>query len=269
MLIITPNQINKWQHRYNKNSNLYLAVGDSWFSCPGETSNIIDSYSIIDLLSEKLDIVNYSHFGDTLIGDISTIKKINQITNSLSTILHESLKSDKIKGLFISAGGNDLIDNIKSFIINSTDNNQPKSFINELALDNLLKNIKRAFVWLIMSLKEHLNDNVTFYIHTYDYITNLGEGFNSWFTKTDSWIWSKFNSLNITNKPLIIEIMKIIIDKFYNTLVEVSILCDNVKIIDLRNTITDPSLFENEIHLSRSGMKIMVEKFFEQFKQVS
>ncbi len=262
MLLNTPHSITKWQNRYNKNSDLYIAEGDSWFDYPGEKSNIINGYSLIDILSEKIDVLNFAHFGDT-IKNISREENIKYIKDRLSYILHsDPKKSKRIKGFLISAGGNDLIDNLSSYINNLPNETDYKKYINYEKLNELLNDIHKNYVQFIKKTKEFLNEDIKFVLHTYDYITNLGDGFNSWFTDINPWIWPKMQKKGIQDKQITLKIMEEVINMFFETLINISKTMNNIYVIDLRGTIKDSKLFENEIHLSKDGMKELVNNTY-------
>lgn len=186
MLINSQVNLTKWQHRYNKNSKLYLVEGDSWYQYIGQKSGIVlDPYDIPTFLSEHLDIYSFALLGDT-IRNMSNESNLKYIKDRLSYVLHSDTHSKTIAGMLISGGGNDLFDNLKSLLKSSSSTN-PEDYINEEKLGEFFTITKSYFIKFIDGCKQFLNEDVKYFLHTYDYVDVIGEKYKSWFTTINSW----------------------------------------------------------------------------------
>jgi hypothetical protein len=260
MIISSPRKLHVWQNRMNKKSSLYISQGDSWFNYPGEKSHILFPYSLITNLSNKIDILDFSLFGSTT-DRIIKKENIKFIKDRLSYVLHSNIDSDIIKGFFISIGGNDLINNIGKYI-------KDDKSIDFEQIDIILGKVKKNIIYFIDEMKQSLNYDVKFFLHTYDYINIdiIGHGFDSWFTKTRSWVYHNFKKKGITDYEQIFKIMKFVIDSFYVMLMDIESM-KNVFVIDLRGTLKNVKYWENEIHPNRKGFKILSKVYYNNFKE--
>lgn len=261
MLINTPTNLTKWQ--YKKNKSLYLMESDSWGYYPGEKSKIVNPYDLSTSLSDRMDIYNFGMFGDT-IRNISKDENIKYIEDRLGYVLHSNSKSNIIKGFILSAGGNDLFDNLVNIFQSST---TLEGYINYDSLNKFFEDVRGYFKKFIFGCKNFLRDDIKFYIHTYDYVIDIGDGFESWFTKIKPWAFPKLEKVGIKDKKDGIKIMKIIIDKYYEFLLTMKNEIDGLHIIDLRGTLTDLKYWENEIHPNKEGFEILGDKIYKLIKE--
>ena len=265
-LISTPNRLHRWQYRPG---SFLLAEGDSWFCYPGEKNGILSPYDIIMDVADHYDVYSFAHFGDT-IATMASDTNLKTIKNRLSYVLHGPSTSKLIKAFLISGGGNDLFDtgnpnNYLAKIIKMKSSNDPLAYIDEDELSKCMRTLEKYYNKFISTTRKFLNPNIKYALHTYDYAIPDNTPYEG-IVKTGPWLWPVLSKKNVHNTAIGQKIIMHIVDTFYEMLTRVTSAQPNTFIIDLRNTLQDKSLWENEIHPSRKGFEVIGDVYYKALK---
>lgn len=239
MLILTQQHLERWQR---SGRDLYLCEGDSWLM-----NKLMNGYDIAATLSEKIDLCSFAMAGDTA-KHMSSDKNLDYIEYRLKWI-HGG---DKIKGFLLSAGGNDLFDNLSKILCK-----QPP-YVSVFDFQGFLNDI----VWYISRIYYKIRrclPGVPVYIHTYDYPYPTGIPVIEPYVKAGPWIWNKMQNVGIQSEDEGFALMKTIVDSFYESISTI----EGLNVIDLRNTLRPIKDWENEIHPNKEGFKKVTEKVYD------
>lgn len=168
-----------------------LAEGDSWFSVNGRRAN-----NLLMALATPAPalIVNFAHPGDL-------IKKITRITRKsyLRRILLGSTRTEWDL-IFLSGGGNDLIDNLSKITRPASPSKSPtdpRSWIDQTALNNTAAEVADAFRKFASFRDGTAHHDIPILVHTYDYATprNISRSFFG--VRLGPWMHPVYRKLNV------------------------------------------------------------------------
>jgi hypothetical protein len=145
---------------------MVLAEGDSWFSLGGVPAGNI----LYQLKSNKSTlVVTIADPGDTMVhvGNPDNLRELRRLV-ALPQFAY------KWKCILLSGGGNDLIDNAATILVNTNPaSSAAADYINAAALDQVLQRVQAAYRAIVAMRddRESVNRDVPIYVHTYDYPT--------------------------------------------------------------------------------------------------
>ncbi len=240
------------QRKSDLKRKILVTEGDSWFQYP--------KYKKlgITLSKEVKDVVDY------IIEEPSyNIKSLDAAGDVIRNMFHLSEYSDAIReykpnAFILSGGGNDFFEVFPNMVKQgnpaSIDTYLKASWITEI------KVIETYYKGLLDILTKEF-PNLPIILHGYDYIMPQTNG---------KWIGRPMiekGKLNLdgARKALI----KLIMDKFNQTIIDLSQQYKNVHFIDLRNTVPqNPNYWHDEIHPNDDGFKLVADKFISKLKSL-
>lgn len=244
---------------------LILAEGDSWFTIAGiPTSNLLYSMRF----KKMTMIVNCGFPGDT-------IKHMSDIVSNQT--FKETLSSDGLSWdlLFLSGGGNDLIDNANNILLKKGERqgltiNQASDYCKQDVLNDLMAEIQHGYREIV-SLRDSAESPAIgkpVITHTYDYATarNSPSRFFS-VPLLGPWLFKALTEAEIPDEAWV-EITDYLIDQLAEAIIELDTgtgtnPLDNFHVIDTRDTLTRAKTgttgqsgdWLNEIHPDFEGYK--------------
>lgn len=211
---------------------MLLAEGDSWFSIGGATSNLLMALDDDDTL-----IVSCASSGDTM-------RNMSQIgRGSMQAMLH-SRYGVKWDAVLLSAGGNDLLDDVSLLIEGGN--------LSDELLGITLDGIYLGYQRIVWAVREH--HSCPIHAHTYDYpVSDLG----GWL-RSGPWVGNRLMSAGVPQHRHA-DIIARIIDGLAETLARV----DALTLHDTRGTLAPEKWrligwqtdWRNEIHPSVAGYR--------------
>lgn len=267
---VNPSQFERpeFQEGLNDFSRVYLAEGDSWFSFGSQKLKNLLTYLS---LPSPTCVLNIAEPGDTL-------RRMEDITVNREFFWYlENRSGRRWSAIFLSGGGNDLIDAVwdegaqKSHILvrpadpNSIDQTNLRSVINRDALDALLNYIK-INVAHIVSRRDSDGSNskdVPMFMHTYALVQPRDAGVNFLGIRRGPWLYPAFQWLGI-NPVLWLDLSRILLEELAACIK--SLALPHLHVVDTlsKTTTMVPASpgshgrsndWENEIHPNASGYR--------------
>lgn len=239
-----------------------LCEGDSWFSLGAiPSSNILNPLKF----SKPTILYNLATPGDT-------IKRMSSISVNpdLKKLIYENNFSTKWDAIFISGGGNDLLNRANQIICRPSigAGNHLLDYINNLELATLKAEIQAGYMRIAALRNGSKNQNIPIVTHVYDYPTPrdarakfVGIGI------AGPWLYSAFKQSDIPEDKWI-SITDYIFEWLGSVLIDLSNKIDNFHVIsNTRETLTRAKLgttgidgdWLNEIHPTEEGYKKLSE----------
>jgi len=266
------NRVEQWKAQYLSKSAdaVIFAEGDSWFDYPFmEDRYPILSPSNYDLLSnvaKDFVVTSTARHGD----EISQITSEDQVNFDIATV--KKVKS--IKGRFVAAlisgGGNDIVGsngNHFAQILKAGQHPTPKDYIQfddqgeTLGLTSRLDAIMRCYRKYLQFVEKYIGA-VPVIGHTYDYpypngktykLGNIIDACGPWFKNH----FDEKGTPDADRKAVII----ILINAFAEQLQLLEKQYPNFHAVDLRGLIQNETLWQNEMHATSDGYKILSKPY--------
>lgn len=277
---MSQQQLQKFKREQQKISNKRLrsdypkeltivAEGDSWFDYPLRKD-------IIDYLIKKGYAVDrYAKAGDTLENMIygtewkrTKDRDRAQHLGSLSfqrTIL--SIKKHKPKIVLFSGGGNDIVGSEILGYLNHRLSN-PESLINKVIFEARLLEMKKALEFFIKSV-HNVCEHSQILMDGYDYAKVNGKGYSFIFRNIKGpWLLPSFGMKAIVNVDEQKEIIKYLVDRFNEMLIELADEYAHFHYINLRGKFKEESKWDNEIHLKNAGYREIANIYHEKITEI-
>lgn len=218
---------------------ILLAEGDSWFSLGGATSNLLMALDNSDTL-----IVSCAYPGDTL-------RNVSSMCNKAFRRLLSPRYGIKWDAVLLSAGGNDMLGDIRQILSGSN--------LNEDLLDLALGDIVLGYQRIIAAVREH--HACPIHAHTYDYITSDPHG--GWF-RMGPWIGNRLNEAGVA-RHLHAGIIVKVIDALADRLMHIG----GLTVHDTRGTLTLGTWgrfgwtrhYRNEMHPTSVGYRLLAARW--------
>jgi lysophospholipase L1-like esterase len=244
----------------------FLAEGDSWFSMSGAPP-----YNLLFELRfrEITQIVNCAFPGDTIV-NMSKLVHNKNYREALTT------PGFKWKAIFLSGGGNDLIDRVDEILIPKSRRNSaasaPADFCDRTQLRDLVGDVQRGFRSLA-SLRDSAGSNskkAPIVTHTYDYATPRNAPARFFFFKLGPWLYPALKSAKVPESAWI-PVADYLIDELAEGLLALQKGSNRIKNFYVVNTRgaaarADPGDtgsshdWQNEIHPSNKGYRKLARR---------
>ena len=245
---------------WSSNTMQILAIGDSWFSYPA--SNLIKMLINENTDDKKIVLVqDRSKSGSQL---------LQHISGPGQTQLADDLRSNQPDFLFVSYGGNDIINEIDlSLILKDGDavgeSDDYLDYIHENILEAKLRRIEAALEYVIRLRDAHSADT-TVVLHTYDYVLPMNNpigvedaGLVVWIDKLidvmgeGPWVWSALSKKKIDRHHS--RIANHILDGLAGAIKKAPTFGDKIVVAETLGTLRPgaPEHWADEIHPSARG----------------
>ena len=250
-----------WDQRYEQGSTAatyskkFLAEGDSWFSLGGiPTSNLLFS---LDLPDQSL-VINCATPGDT-IRHMSEIAANRELNAALSARF-----GDQWDAIFLSGGGNDLIDAVHDILLTSSARTAaitPQQYCDTKALNALCTQVVAGYQAIVAmrDAPDSACKGAPIFIHTYDYPTPRDSPARFFLSPVKGpWLYSAFVGAGIPASDWV-DLSDYLMNRLAIALLAMRL--PGVFCIDTRNTIERAVLgsigvsgdWQNEIHPTSAG----------------
>lgn len=243
---------NNWNNSEKPEVRFIICEGDSWLQYAKMLKYIVKNLEANDSNNKNIAwaVINIASNGDALIRDILG----NQQRHMLQQIL--SKYKQYIKCVLLSAGGNDVIDNMSiMFNEGKLDTNALKTQIDmlEMGYKKIIKTIQN-------SLK---NSNIPIFTHGYSYFCAFDKEcgiLKRWFTNCP-WIKPHMQEHGMDSQAMA-QATKQMFDDFFIRINQLSdiVIADTRKVLQ-ENGKDNPNYWIDEIHPTETGIKIIANTY--------
>lgn len=237
-----------------------VAEGDSWFKGPVT--------GIVALLDHRLKapILNLADLGDHLtnVGSpdqyMTSDKQKRRLGRALKRI-------DYADVLLLSAGGNDLVGEARSYIKPHSNGDDIAKVVDETTLDQLLAEITASYIELA-GLARRIRPEIKVFLHQYDRPRLMGKGvtvvktFGPWYYPI-----IKEKSGGTATKQFAHNVVAHIIDRFAKAVESLTASDDQFVLVPTLGTLTNDDDWNDELHFSLKGGKKLASKFRQKIQQ--
>ncbi|MBI3731036.1 MAG: SGNH/GDSL hydrolase family protein [Burkholderiales bacterium] len=239
-----------------------LCEGDSWFSIGAiPSSNLLFPLKF----SETTLLYNLAKPGDT-------IRNISDIANNpvLKKLINDTKFSSKWDAIFISGGGNDLIDRVGQILCKPSDGagSHMLDYVNGFELAQLKVDLQRGYKKIADMRVQSQNEKTPIVAHVYDYPTprNAKAKFLA-FGILGPWLYNALKSADIPEDKWI-SLVDYIFEWLGATIIDLSTKIDNFHVItNTRETLIRARLgtagsdgdWLNEIHPNSTGYEKLAD----------
>ena len=240
-------------------SPVIVSEGDSWFQFP----ILIDD--IIDQLENDFLVWSCGAAGDTA---EDVIFESPEYMKALDE------QAERVRAFLLSIGGNDVIgeddhDNpvlLKLLYRRSPDRRSPGKLINRAELKRIMDRLERAYRKVVKTVRSDPRfETLPVLIHGYDYPIPYPafrtDPRRPFWASNNEWLGGPMADKMIDDHDTQKEILKILIDEFYDMLERVGSEDAHVHVVDLRKTLPRVDMWEDEIHATDRGYAIVADKF--------
>jgi len=264
--VITPNDLRgedpTGDNDPDQYTTRYLAEGDSWFSLGAlPSANILCELR----LPKRALVLSLARSGQTLV-HMSTISR----SNFLKYYLTEERDTWKWNAIFLSGGGNDLIDKI-SAIVHHGSGDDPANYIDNGELDAVLDDIVQGYTRIVQvrDAPNGFNNGVPIIVHTYDRVTPRDAPAKAGVIPiAGPWLIDTFVNCEILDTTLQSEITDRIFERLTATLLSLEAKFPNFEVVNTTGTLRRAAPdttgnnrdWLNEIHPNRGGYKKIAKK---------
>lgn len=248
-----------------------LCEGDSWFSLGAiPSSNLLEPLRF----QQATLLVNLAKPGDTL-------KNISQISRNprLKELIHDRNFATKWDAIFISAGGNDLIDSAKNIICTPSKGagKNMLDYINRIEIAKLSLAIRKGYLEIARLRESSKNADTPIVTHVYDYPTPRNS--KAEFIGMDlvgPWLYLPLKAYDVP-KEYWISIVDYLYESLVSAILDASTLIDNFHVItstkekliraDL-DTTEKSGDWLNEIHPTAAGYSKLAAVISDEFVNI-
>lgn len=240
------------KRKTDRNRRILVTEGDSWFQYPRyKKLGITLSKEVKDVIDYIIEEPGYNVKSLDAAGDV--IRNMFHLSEYI-----DAIRQYKPQAFILSGGGNDFFEVFPNMVTQG--NSDSIDTYLKISWSTEIKVIETYYKGLLEILTKEFPD-LPIILHGYDYIMPRPDG--KWIGKPmiDR---GKLN-LDKDRKTLI----KLIMDKFNQMILDLSNEYNNVYFIDLRNTVPqDDSFWHDEIHPNDHGFKLVADKFISKLKSL-
>jgi len=264
------NAIARWRRQQRYKARLangdtrpvLVSEGDSWFQFPF----LIDD--VIDHLSDDHLIWSLDAAGDTA---------QNMVFNNGGEYLKglRACKNDRVRAFLFSAAGNDVIGEDESGkpvlekLLKPYQQGQDAAWhVDKAALSSVLQFLEGAYRQVIQAVRAEPGfATLPIILHGYDYVIPHGgvpgDGRSPSYAKKNEWLGIPLDARGITDRTLRQNIIRFLIDALYDMLHRLAgdSNATRVYVVDVRGTLPNVSDWNDEIHGTSSGFRLVADRF--------
>ncbi|MDH5476401.1 MAG: hypothetical protein OEX22_11965 [Cyclobacteriaceae bacterium] len=253
---------------FNRDAKI-VAEGDSWFAYP-LIRDVLDH-----LRKMGYGIKKCSKAGDTLENMVygakyKIDKKLHLVTNSGPENLDkvkEAVQDYRPRFFLFSAGGNDIIGEELIRYLNHIRHNQ--QLYREEEFNTMLERFMKPAITYYLEKIWEVDNSIDVLMDGYDYAKPNGKSYNLIGIKLSGpWILPGFGAKGITDRGVQETILKKMIDRFNEMLIEIDKEHPHFHHIDLRGNFPNDKQWHNEIHLKSAGFKTVAKQYHEKIKNL-
>jgi hypothetical protein len=240
----------------NPTAKRALFFGDSWFQYPFKAAD----------LAKQIP----RHFKSTLFFNRGVAGRDSaQWKRGLSEI-QDLIRTYDFDAILLSGGGNDVVgEEIREFVKEAGELQTggridwggpvPQVVRDHLRLDIFDKALGYAMadLSLVIKLRDRFSPRSFIYVHTYDEIFPDGRGFRG---LIKAWVQPALNTVGLTNPNDQRALSNWLLAQFARRLQKLISGNSNMRLVNSLGTLTKPSQWENEIHPTGAGFKLIAEK---------
>ncbi len=253
----------------------FLAEGDSWFSMSG-----VPAHNLLFALRFRgiTEIVNCALPGDTIV-NMSQLANNRHYREALTT------PGFKWKGIFLSGGGNDLIDRADQILLPMRQRDSrasaPADFCDRAELRALIKEVQRGFRQLASQRDSSRSNSrkAPIITHTYDYATPRNAPARFFFFNLGPWLYPALKGAKVP-KTNWIPVADYLMDELAEGIVVLQKGSNRIKNFHVVNTrgaakrakrgTTGPSNdWQNEIHPNDDGYRRIARRVEKKLDTIS
>jgi lysophospholipase L1-like esterase len=265
--VITWNDVNSDAGFPSFPGQRFLAEGDSWFSMSGfPPYNLLYELRFRDITQ----IVNCALPGDTIV-NMSALVHNRHYREALTT------PGFKWKAIFLSGGGNDLIDRADEILIPKSERDPsasaPSDFCDQTELRNLIDDVQQGFRRLV-SLRDSSRSNskkAPIITHTYDYATPRNAPARFFFFALGPWLYPALKGAEVPETAWV-PVADYLIDELAKGISDLQKGNRRVKdfyVVKTRGATTRADMgdtgssndWQNEIHPNNKGYRTLAKRF--------
>lgn len=230
-----------------------VSEGDSWFQHP----YLCD---VVDHLGKDYLIWSLGAVGDT----------VADMTGKNAEYMDGLYRwSDQVKGFLFSAGGNDLFDKNTSGqskllgLLKKYQSNQSAAWhIEHVKLKKMIDLLSTSYSGMIATIRNNKQfATLPIFIHGYDYPFPYQSGTDDDRDFCGRWLCKPFASRGYPNSPFRRDVLKVVIDALYCLMHELASTHDHVHVVDVRNSMPNRDLWNDEIHGTDDGFAKVAARF--------
>ncbi|NLJ00838.1 MAG: SGNH/GDSL hydrolase family protein [Bacteroidales bacterium] len=231
---------------------ILVTEGDSWFQYPKyKKMGLTLSKEVKDVIDYLIEEPDYNVKSLDAAGDM--IRNMFHLSEYL-----EAIREHNPKAFILSGGGNDFFEVFPNMLTEGSADSM-ESYL-KISWTTEIKVIETYYKGFLDILTEEF-PALPVILHGYDYIMPRPDG---------KWIGKPMitkGKLNMDKDRKVL--IKLVMDRFNQTLLDLSLLYENVHFIDLRNTVPqDASFWHDEIHPNDEGFKLVADKFIATLKSI-
>lgn len=240
------------KRKKDANRKIIVAEGDSWFQYPKyKKMGITLSKEVKDIIDYLIDEPAYNIKSLDSAGDV--IRNMYFMSEYL-----DNIRKYKPSAFILSGGGNDFFE-VFPYMLQKGTLDSMDTFL-KVSWNTEIKVIELYYKGFLDILTEEFPD-LPIILHGYDYIMPSPKG--KWIGKP--MIEKGKLTVDKDRKALI----KIVMDRFNETIRDLSKKYNNVHFIDLRGVVNqDEKYWHDEIHPNDRGFKLVAEKFIAKLRSL-
>jgi hypothetical protein len=255
-------QISQYQKAVDDNPNAprALCFGDSWFQYVPHPTDL--NKQIARAFKGTLFL------NEGVAGRDSAMWKV-----ALPRIQRE-IGSYAFKAILLSNGGNDIVGTELREFVKEIDRPQalgsfdwgivPPQVMNHIRLATLQRALEYAVTDLdeIVILRNRYSPGSIIYLHSYAYLWPSGDAFKLGPIMVGPWVKPYLDAVGATDIGDQRVITSWLIDQFFKRLQILASQYANIRVIDSREALPERKQWENEIHPTRTGFKLIADNYW-------
>lgn len=235
-----------------------VSEGDSWFQFPFFLDDVIDQ--VLDC--RQFNVLSVGAAGDTL---------KNMILENPEYLDHLDEVFDSVKGFVFSGGGNDILGDddqgepvLKRLVRNFDANLTPEQHLIDGEVDAQFKFIKNCYQTLIDDIRSEF-PTLPIFIHGYGYVFpgnfDISDRRHPFYADEEQWIAGPLKAKNISDPKFQRNIVRHLLDRFYQMQTELVQANTHIHQIDVRETVAAVNEWNDEIHPNDEGFRKVGAEF--------
>jgi len=249
---------------HGNNRPVLVAEGDSWFQFPILIDDVIDQLwpdYLVWCVSAAGDTAQNMVFGQAGDGMCEYMDALRE-------------QKDRVKAFLFSGAGNDIIGAdsngvpvLSGILKQHIPGGTPAEHIDFAKFSEKLAFLKGAYEKMVMRIHaDPAFEKLPIVIHGYDYVIpgrpgDPDDSRNPPYAKKDEWLGGPLVAKGIIDRELQRGILRLLIDGLYDLLYQIAASHPHVHVVDVRKTLLTVKDWNDEIHGTSAGFKLVSKKF--------